>query len=51
MPFQSEQQRRFMWAKHPEIAQKWAHGQHSSKGKNHKMAAQRKLNQINKKNS
>ena len=36
MPFKSEDQRRFMWAKHPEIAKKWAHGKHSSKGK-HKM--------------
>ena len=25
MPFQSEKQRRFMWAKHPDIAEKWAH--------------------------
>ena len=25
MPFQSEDQRRIMWAKHPEIAKKWAH--------------------------
>ena len=24
MPFKSESQRRFLWAKHPEIAQKWA---------------------------
>lgn len=24
MPFKSEKQRRFMWAKHPEIAQRWA---------------------------
>lgn len=23
MPFESEQQRRFMWAKHPEIAERW----------------------------
>jgi len=23
MPFKSEQQRRFLWAKHPDIAQKW----------------------------
>lgn len=30
MPFSSEQQRKFMWARHPEIAKKWAHGQHSS---------------------
>lgn len=23
MPFRSEAQRRFMWAKHPEIAKRW----------------------------
>lgn len=23
MPFKSEKQRRFMWAKHPEIAKEW----------------------------
>lgn len=47
MPFQSENQRKFMWAKHPDIAKKWAHGQHSTKGSDHKMpfqaAAKRKL--------
>jgi hypothetical protein len=37
MPFQSEQQRRFMWAQHPDIAEKWAHGEHSTKGGNHRM--------------
>lgn len=25
MPFKSEKQRRFMWMKHPDIAEKWAH--------------------------
>jgi hypothetical protein len=25
MPFKSEAQRRFLWAKHLEIAEKWAH--------------------------
>ena len=24
MPFRSEKQRRYMWMKHPEIAQRWA---------------------------
>jgi len=24
MPFRSEAQRRFMWANHPEIAQRWS---------------------------
>lgn len=42
MPFKSEAQRRFLWAKHPEIAEKWAHGEHSTKGKGHKMPHKRK---------
>lgn len=25
MPFQSEAQRKYLWAKHPEIAKRWAH--------------------------
>lgn len=25
MPFKSESQRKFMWAKHPAIARRWAH--------------------------
>ena len=33
MPFKSEKQRKFMWLKHPEIAEKWAHGEHSKHGK------------------
>lgn len=37
MPFQSEAQRKFMFAKHPDIAKKWAHGQHSTTGGAHKM--------------
>lgn len=24
MPFQSEAQRRYLWAKHPQLARKWA---------------------------
>jgi hypothetical protein len=32
MPFKSEAQRRFMWAKHPEIAKKWAHKYGKGKG-------------------
>jgi hypothetical protein len=45
MPFESEAQRRFLWAKHPEIAERWAHeypGQHDlpyHKKKKHKKAA------------
>lgn len=31
MPFESEAQRRFMWAKHPKIAKKWAHKYGSGK--------------------
>lgn len=33
MPFQSEAQRRFLWAKHPNIAHAWAHGRSSVTGK------------------
>jgi hypothetical protein len=33
MPFQSEAQRRLMWAKHPEIAKAWAHGRSSVTGR------------------
>ncbi len=25
MPFKSESQRRYLWMKHPDIAQRWAH--------------------------
>lgn len=30
MPFRSEKQRRYLWAKHPEIAEKWTE-EHGSK--------------------
>ncbi len=33
MPFESESQRRFMWAKHPDIAEAWAHGRSSKTGR------------------
>lgn len=33
MPFQSEAQRRFMWLKHPDIAEAWAHGRSSKTGR------------------
>ena len=33
MPFKSESQRKFMWAKHPKIAESWAHGRSSKTGK------------------
>lgn len=43
MPFRSEAQRRFMWMAHPEIAKKWAHGEHSTKGGgSHKMPSGRR---------
>lgn len=31
-PFKSEAQRRYLWAKHPEIAQKWVDEGAKSKG-------------------
>jgi hypothetical protein len=33
MPFESESQRRYMWARHPNIAEAWAHGKSSVTGK------------------
>jgi hypothetical protein len=33
MPFQSESQRRYLWANHPSIAEAWAHGKSSVTGK------------------
>jgi hypothetical protein len=33
MPFESEKQRRYLWAKHPKIAEAWAHGKSSVTGK------------------
>lgn len=33
MPFRSEAQRRFLWLKHPKIAEAWAHGRSSVTGK------------------
>jgi len=33
MPFKSEAQRRYLWAKHPEIAEAWSHGRSSVTGK------------------
>ena len=37
MPFRSEAQRRFLWATHPKIAEAWAHGKHTTKGKGRRM--------------
>ena len=31
--FVSEAQRKFLWAKHPDVARAWAHGQHTGQGK------------------
>src|SRR5258708_5124820 len=36
MPFQSEAQRRYLFANEPKIAHAWAHGRHSAK-KHHRM--------------
>lgn len=33
MPFQSEKQRRYLWAKEPKIAEAWAHGKSSVTGR------------------
>jgi hypothetical protein len=33
MPFSSENQRKYLWAKHPDIAEAWAHGRSSVTGK------------------
>ena len=32
MPFKSEAQRRFLWMKHPEVAQKWSDEYGTGKG-------------------
>jgi hypothetical protein len=46
MPFKSESQRKMMWAKHPDIAKKWAHGEHSTE---HGAAVKRRLKKGGKK--
>lgn len=46
MPFKSEAQRKMMWSQHPEIAKKWAHGQHST---DHGPAVKRRLKNLGKK--
>ena len=33
MPFKSEKQRKYMWSKHPEIAEKWAKEEKRTKKK------------------
>lgn len=43
MPFRSEAQRRYLWLKRPDIAEKWAHGKHSTKGKKgHRMTRRKR---------
>jgi len=42
MPFKSEKQRRLLWAKHPEIAEAWAHGRSSVTGRKETRAQQGK---------
>jgi len=42
MPFKSEKQRRFMWAKHPEIAERWADKYGSEIAKKYKKKKARK---------
>ena len=42
MPFKSEKQRRYLWMAHPDIAEKWAHGQEAGKGKRSSKRSSRK---------
>lgn len=42
MPFRSEKQRRYMWAKHPEIAEKWT-SEYGSKPKKKKTKKRKKV--------
>lgn len=51
MPFTSEKQRRFMWAKHPEIAHAWAHGKSSVTGKKETVRKKRRKRIVPKKDS
>lgn len=46
IPFKSENQRKFMWSQHPDIAKRWAHGQHST---DHAPAVKRRLQNLHKK--
>jgi len=49
MPFESEAQRRFMWAKHPRIAKRWAHeypGQHDLPKHKHKKKHEKKSSEV-----
>ncbi len=42
MPFQSEKQRRFMYAKHPEIAKRWTEEYGSEIGGDHEKKSKKK---------
>jgi hypothetical protein len=47
MPFRSEAQRRFLWARHPEIARKWADEERMSlRGHEKKLKAKKKLRRV-----
>lgn len=39
MPFKSAKQERFMWAKHPNIARRWAHTYGSYESRNESFTA------------
>lgn len=45
MPFKSEAQRRFMYAKHPEIAKRWSN--EAKKGKKRKKSGNYSMEAIN----
>jgi hypothetical protein len=42
MPFQSEKQRRYLWANEPKVAEAWAHGKSSVTGKRESRSQQGK---------
>jgi hypothetical protein len=42
VPFQSEKQRRYLWANEPKIAEAWAHGRSSVTGKRESASQQGK---------
>jgi len=42
VPFKSEAQRRYLWAKEPKVAEAWAHGKSSVTGKRESASQQGK---------
>jgi len=50
MPFKSKKQEKYMWAKHPKIAQRWADKYGSYKGRKDKYIKKATLNLHAKKN-